>query len=165
MSKETLWAVLIVTTVVTVGVAGVGWDAWKEHLHSTDQQSAENNLSNKEDGLSNQVIEPVQHSQPSSLIQNDNDSIQSSEKVNHTTNGVQSTAQALQPTPSQAMTETVDNLQPSIDQDNLSTATRNQRTRIIVKDPIVLDGVDVMAELKGKELSAEEAIKTMDEES
>ncbi|MCX4025347.1 hypothetical protein H0A36_23145 [Endozoicomonas sp. SM1973] len=159
MRKETLWAVLIVTTVVTVGVAGVGWNSWKDHLHSTALQSPENNSSIREDSLSSQMAEPVKHSQSVSSKQDERDSSQTREKADHTTNSVQESAQALQPSTNQPT------LQRTEKQDSLSAATKNQRTRIIVKDPVVLDSIDVMAELKGKELSAEDAIKVVDEES
>ncbi|WP_163834867.1 hypothetical protein [Spartinivicinus ruber] len=153
MRKETLWAVLIVTTVFTAGVIGVGWDSWI--TPNAPLPSPDDSLVNQKDDLNNDG--------PAT----------SSQQTNSTKVGISDSRDSKQTADTRGAMKPPADVNPDktvIQQSATATSSEKQnkksagqRTRIIVKDPVVLDGVDVVAELKGKELSAEDAIKAADE--
>ena len=159
MRKETLWSILIVATVLVTGVVAIQQDVWLSPsgpvIEPSTVDSLNKEIAPKPSSELQQKVTDKEATKPSQAISSPNNS--QADKTNESVKGNEagkvssinsdSTSAAIAPPISNAG-------QPSP-----VMKEKSQRTRIIVREPVIVDGVDVMAELKGKVLSEDEAIQ------
>lgn len=158
MRKETLWSIFIVAMVLVVGVVATQWDVWLSQPNPVTQSSEEDNSNDEQI-----VTEPIATHDSSTGTEMNAEETQS-RTVDGST-GQLSESHSGSVVSDNFLSDPV-NEPPTVPISNpekgllLSTEKKGQRTRIIVKEPVVVDGVDVMAELKDKVLSEDDGIQT-----